>query len=90
MYFHNAEVGDLLEEITDPMVIIIRVVGLIAECFYFFKVSTLNVRWLHMEGAKKPPIVIVRFHSDYSSQFVKKIYSISFLQVETPTTNLPI
>ena len=33
MYFHNAEVGDLLEEITDPMVIIIRVVGLMAGCF---------------------------------------------------------
>jgi len=28
-----AEVGDLLEEITDPMVVIIRIVGLMAGCF---------------------------------------------------------
>ena len=31
--FIMAEVSNLLEKITDPMVIIIRVVGLIAGCF---------------------------------------------------------
>ena len=37
------EVGNLLEKITDPMVIIIRVVGLMARFIrflYFFEVST--------------------------------------------------
>ena len=31
--FIMVEVGNLLEKITDPIVIIIRVVGLIAGCF---------------------------------------------------------
>ena len=30
------EVGNLLGKITDPMVIIIRVVGLMAGCFFIF------------------------------------------------------
>ena len=33
VYFIIAEVGNLLEKITDSMVIIIRVVELMAECF---------------------------------------------------------
>ena len=30
-----AEVGNLLGKITDPMIIIIRIVGLMVGCFYF-------------------------------------------------------
>ena len=58
--------GNLLGKITDPMVIIIRVVGLMVGCFlflsefigflYVFRVSTYDSRWLHMETPKKPPI----------------------------------
>ena len=33
LFFIIAEVGNLLEKITDPMVIIIKVVGLMAGCF---------------------------------------------------------
>ena len=33
VYFIMAEVGNLLRKITDPMVIIIRVVELMARCF---------------------------------------------------------
>ena len=61
-----AEVGNLLEKITDPMVIIIRVVGSMAECFwflrefigflYFFRVSTYDPISLHVKTPKKPPI----------------------------------
>jgi hypothetical protein len=36
-YFHNAEVSNLLEKIRDPMAIMIKVVGLIAECFSFLR-----------------------------------------------------
>ena len=31
--FMMAEVGNLLEKITDPMIIMIRVIGLMARCF---------------------------------------------------------
>ena len=60
-----AEVGNLLEKITDPMIIIIRDVGLMADVSDFvriyrislyFRVSTYDLRWLHMKARKKPPI----------------------------------
>jgi hypothetical protein len=31
------EVSNLLEKIIDPMAIMIRVIGLIARCFYFYE-----------------------------------------------------
>ena len=41
------EMGNLLEKITDPMVIIIRVVGLMAGCFFIFvriyMITTQNI-----------------------------------------------
>ena len=59
------EVGNLLEKITVPMIIIIRVwidgwmfliFGRIYKNSLFFRVSTLDSRSLHVETLKEPPI----------------------------------
>ena len=60
------EVGNLLEKITDPTTIMIRVIGLMARCFwflwkflgflYFSIVSTYDPRWLHVQVLKEPLI----------------------------------
>ena len=56
------KVDNLLEEITDPITIMIRVVELMADCsqflwefiefLYFFRVSTYDPRWLYLEASK--------------------------------------
>ena len=58
--------GNLLEKITDPTTIMIRVIGLMARCFwflwkflgflYFSIVSTYDPRWLHVQVLKEPLI----------------------------------
>ena len=61
-----ADAGNLLEKVTDPMVIIIRVVGLMAGCFwflweflkflYFLECPSKIIGGLHMETSKKPSV----------------------------------
>ena len=45
------EVGNLLEKIITPMTIIIRVVRFvrISRIYLFFRESTYDLRWLHIE-----------------------------------------